>query len=64
MKIYAENNKYGHEGLDCEELINKANENLIQPTNEINNNFTGPKKMKMKIQLISLNQNLQLVFLK
>ena len=32
--------------MDCEELINKANENLIQPNNEINNNFTGPKKIK------------------
>ena len=30
--------------MDCEELINKANENLIQPNNEINNNFTCPKK--------------------
>ena len=44
--INAEDNKYNHEGLDCEELINKANENLIQPNNEINNNFTGPKKIK------------------
>lgn len=42
--------------MDCEELINKANENLIQPNNEINNNFTCPKKMKMKIQLISLKK--------
>jgi hypothetical protein len=30
--------------LDCEELINKANENLIQPNNNINNNFTEQTK--------------------
>lgn len=54
--INVENNKYGHEGLDCEELINKATENLIRPNNEINNKFTGPKKNENKdsINIIEL----------
>ena len=42
--INAEDDRYDHEGLDCEELINKANDNLIQPNNKINNNFSGSKK--------------------